>query len=145
MKKPRKCRNCPNIVYGRREICDDCRRRIIRSRARIRKKKWYNRMTDRERKLRNRNMQLSRYGLNNDDFLVMLEQQGGLCAICRKPPRPGRKLSVDHNHKTGQIRGLLCTRCNNHVAIVENKLDEIRKYLDQYEGQNANHSQSISG
>jgi hypothetical protein len=45
----------------------------------------------------------------------MLEFQKGVCAICKKPPKPGRSLCVDHQHggeHAGRIRGLLCFSCN---------------------------------
>lgn len=47
----------------------------------------------------------------------MHDKQGGKCAVCRKPPRPGKKLCVDHNHKTGAVRGLLCKRCNTALGF----------------------------
>lgn len=50
------------------------------------------------------------YGLSKAEYAAVLEAQGGLCAIC-KGARPYR-LAVDHNHKTGEVRGLLCKRCN---------------------------------
>jgi len=45
------------------------------------------------------------------DRLVALH--GNRCSICGRPPREGgRRLDVDHDHKTGRVRGLLCHRCN---------------------------------
>ncbi len=51
------------------------------------------------------------YGLTEADYDALLRNQGGRCAICRKPPAK-RRLEVDHNHKTGEVRGLLCWYCN---------------------------------
>lgn len=51
------------------------------------------------------------YGISIQDYDEMLEAQQGRCAICRKHPKK-RRLGVDHNHRTGRIRGLLCMRCN---------------------------------
>jgi len=45
----------------------------------------------------------------------MLEAQHGLCAICLRPPKEGKRLAVDHNHKTGKVRGLLCWFCNKRL------------------------------
>ncbi|KKL16712.1 hypothetical protein LCGC14_2492820 [marine sediment metagenome] len=51
------------------------------------------------------------YGISLDEYNAMLEAQDGRCVICRR--LPGKKrLSVDHNHETGLVRGLLCNRCN---------------------------------
>jgi hypothetical protein len=68
------------------------------------------------------------YGLSRDEYAAILWAQGGVCAICRRPetartkdgrPRP---LAVDHDHKTGVIRGLLCTSCN---TLLGKKRDEV--------------------
>lgn len=42
----------------------------------------------------------------------LFEAQEGKCAICRKPPPPGKVLQIDHDHRTLLIRGLLCVGCN---------------------------------
>ena len=46
----------------------------------------------------------------------MLEAQGGVCMICKEPRPEERTLHVDHDHETGEIRGLLCFRCNNAIG-----------------------------
>ncbi len=47
----------------------------------------------------------------------MFDEQDGKCMICKKPPR-SRKLAVDHNHQTGEVRSLLCTKCNTALGLV---------------------------
>lgn len=59
------------------------------------------------------------YGLRPEEYSSRLATQGGVCAICGEPPvadgpRPG--LSVDHDHQTGENRGLLCSRCNAGIG-----------------------------
>lgn len=56
----------------------------------------------------------TRYGLTLEDYECMLADQGGACAICGAPPKRNR-LHVDHDHKTGVVRGLLCARCNSSL------------------------------
>jgi len=57
-----------------------------------------------------------RYGIDLARYREMLEDQGNRCAICGKPADKEKKaLAVDHNHKTGYIRGLLCTHCNTNI------------------------------
>jgi hypothetical protein len=63
------------------------------------------------------------YGITCDDYWALSEQQGELCAICRKPPWPGRRLVVDHNHDTGAIDGLCHFGCNRRLPT------SLRRYL----------------
>jgi hypothetical protein len=63
---------------------------------------------------RTRNNDLKRnYGITLNEHTQMYEGQNGVCAVCEKPG-DGRwkKLCVDHDHKTGKVRQLLCRRCN---------------------------------
>ena len=53
--------------------------------------------------------------LPDDDYTALLDVQGGGCAICGATPKT-RRLHVDHDHRTGQVRGLLCHRCNRALA-----------------------------
>lgn len=52
------------------------------------------------------------YGIDLDDYHEILEGQGGRCAICGRLPSLKQSLVVDHDHRTGDVRGLLCVRCN---------------------------------
>src|SRR5579864_7604253 len=56
------------------------------------------------------------YGLNEKDYLELKNNQNNKCFICGKNPTPCKnspgRLSVDHNHSTGQIRSLICRNCN---------------------------------
>jgi len=54
------------------------------------------------------------YGVTHDEFLALLAAQDGVCAICggTEESKRQRTLSVDHDHATGVVRGLLCNRCN---------------------------------
>jgi hypothetical protein len=53
------------------------------------------------------------FNLTLEDYDAILQHQGGCCFICGNPPKEdGRRLAVDHDHKTGLVRGLLCWGCN---------------------------------
>ncbi len=64
--------------------------------------------------------------------------QGGGCALCGSPPRT-RQLHIDHDHKTGRVRGLLCFRCNRalpHYMSAE-WLRRAADYIERAGGDNA--------
>jgi hypothetical protein len=81
-----------------------------------------------------------RFGITLAQYNELLEDQGGVCAICAQPEtaiRQGRvlPLSVDHNHRTGALRGLLCTACNigiGSLAESEERLDAAKAYLQKW-------------
>lgn len=54
------------------------------------------------------------YGIGEEDYEAILASQAGLCGICGKPPKTIR-LAVEHDHRTGLIRGLCCSWCNRFV------------------------------
>lgn len=65
----------------------------------------------------------SQYGISLEEYNLMYEKQGGVCAICLKPEksidkRTGKiyNLSVDHCHNTSKVRGLLCIKCNTGIG-----------------------------
>ena len=55
------------------------------------------------------------YGLTLAQYAKMLKRQGGACAICKRPPKAGKNLHVDHDHKTNRVRGLLDFFCNHRL------------------------------
>ena len=61
---------------------------------------------------------LRRYRMTPEEYEKLLKIQNGVCAICLNVESIKRKkrLSVDHNHQTGKIRGLLCSKCNNGIG-----------------------------
>ena len=73
------------------------------------------------------------YGITLDDYNKMFKQQNGKCAICKRHQNNlTRTLCVDHDHKTNQVRALLCVTCNTDVSVVEDRLKEMLKYLNKY-------------
>lgn len=122
------CDNPKGLGKGR-QYCDEHRdqakeRRRVDAVTRI--KRW---VTDNRirHSITNR---ANRYGLHPDDFLELLEFQDGCCAICRQAG--GLDLQIDHDHKTGEVRGLLCRPCNNLIALARDRvhiLDSAGSYL----------------
>lgn len=79
--------------------------------------------------VRNQDM-LKRYGIGVSDYDRMHTEQEGLCAVCLEPERETdsrikktRRLSVDHCHSRGHIRGLLCAKCNQGLGSFRDRID----------------------
>lgn len=66
------------------------------------------------------------YGLTRAAWSAMLVEQDGLCAICYDRPA----VAVDHDHETGQVRGLLCKGCNVALGVLGDNEESIRRVLD---------------
>lgn len=71
------------------------------------------------------------YGITTEEYDRMLAEQGGSCAICDREPKK-RRLSVDHDHSTGKVRGLLCTPCRSSIVYFANRLNLIKEYISKH-------------
>ncbi|MCP4251056.1 MAG: hypothetical protein GY778_28800 [bacterium] len=69
---------------------------------------------------------LRKYGLSVEGFRLMLYAQDGVCLLCRRTDQFGRRLAVDHCHETGEIRGLLCGRCNVALGMLRDDPELLR-------------------
>lgn len=84
----------------------------------------------------------TRYGLSLDDDEKMLIDQNGVCAICNEKEtvidfryNKLRRLSIDHCHKTGKVRSLLCSRCNTVIGLIKESdfiINNIKNYLEKH-------------
>lgn len=74
---------------------------------------------------------IRQYGITQVQYDQMFEAQCGVCLLCSKSEAvEGRKLSIDHDHKTGKVRGLLCAFCNRHLSVVDLVgIERITQYL----------------
>ena len=116
---------------GHRTTCIKCDKRYL--------KKWYKGlMEDKRREIYNkwrkenpdkfkksqRRRKLKReYGITIDDYDAMLKKQGYCCAICGSARPDGKgNFHIDHNHKTGKIRGLLCYKCNSVLGYAHDNI-----------------------
>lgn len=89
---------------------------------------------------------IRKFGITLADFQALVDKQGGVCAICGKPPtialgqrRQGRavrpRLVVDHDHVSGAVRGLLCTPCNRGIGLLGDDPRRLRAAFTYLEGQ----------
>jgi hypothetical protein len=74
-------------------------------------------------------------GITDELYFEMLERQSGHCALCPATPKT-RRLHVDHDHKTKQVRGLLCMRCNRALPswITVEWVERVFGYLKYGDG-----------
>lgn len=115
---------------GRDSMCKQCKATMSRTRREdpaVRSREW---QLTRER----------RYGLQPGQYDEILAAQGGTCAICRNSSKDERSFDVDHDHITGEIRGLLCNGCNKGLgsfqddpAILSAAIDYLARYNRQQE------------
>ena len=129
--RQKKCRRCELILdvacfYACRRMKDGlhsyCKRCC----------KWYNDRLYANDPLR---WVRARHGMLKGDYERMLESQFGACAICLRTDSGHvmyPRLVVDHDHKTGEVRGLLCHPCNSAVGLLRDNIDAVgrmEKYL----------------
>lgn len=79
-----------------------------------------------------------KYGIDAAQYDLMLAKQNGVCAICKNVERSSMfgnrvKLAVDHCHKTGKVRGLLCSGCNTGIGHFNEDPERIRRAIDYVE------------
>lgn len=67
-----------------------------------------------------------RCGLQQDEFLQISKKQKGKCLICKKKVV---RLCIDHNHKTGKVRGLLCQNCNAALGMVDENINVLKDMI----------------
>lgn len=122
------CRKCDNLRSSASH-----RNRDVKAHQ-LRQKEWRDARPHYDRKDRYKS-----YGLTIEQYNALFASQNGVCKICGNPPS-GKKsketfLHVDHDHVTGQIRGLLCNKCNRGLGQFLDKPELLRraaKYLDEF-------------
>jgi hypothetical protein len=72
------------------------------------------------------------YGITHADYVKMLEEQGGHCACCPTTPEDTvwGWLDIDHNHDTGEVRGLLCNPCNRALGLSKDNPQTVENWVD---------------
>lgn len=75
---------------------------------------------------------LKKYGLSYSDWELLLIRQNHVCAICKRP-ETGKTLAVDHCHRTGKVRGLLCAKCNQGIGMFDDNASSLRTAAEYLE------------
>lgn len=76
-----------------------------------------------------------RYNITPEDYERMYEEQGGVCAICGGPQASDKKrFDIDHDHTTGEVRGLLCNNCNRGLGHLQDSVPLLKKAVEYLSG-----------
>ena len=122
----KECRNKANKRY--RELHPD---KIQEHNNRLKnwRKEYYN-IPENKEKLRNNHLK-KKYNITVEEYDLLFSKQNGVCAICGKPETSTKtsNLAVDHNHLTGDIRGLLCNKCNRGLGYFEDSPELLYKAI----------------
>lgn len=129
--------------YAKKRECKACLNARSRAWAKANRDKvlaaqkdWDKRNPD-KRKANWRKKNLKQFGLTLEQYGLMFESQGGGCAICGGINPNGRRLSVDHCHRTGRIRGLLCSTCNTMLGHARDDVALLRKAINYIQNSNS--------
>ncbi len=134
----RNCFKCNKEFEGTYSWCPECKRLYMREYQKSNKDK----ISDQMRKWRKINPESTKnsklkfsYNITLDQYNSILIAQNNCCAICKRHKDEfKRDLAVDHCHKTGKIRGLLCTGCNRGIAYLKDNIETCLsaiKYLNK--------------
>jgi len=78
------------------------------------------------------------YGITLNDYEKMLKEQGDGCKICGKTEeQEGRRLAIDHCHSSGEVRGILCSNCNQAIGLLNDDVEVIEKAAEYIKYSNA--------
>lgn len=112
---------------GLHSQCKACMRPYEKARVRVRTARYAERWRIR-----------TKYGITHSDLDRMLEEQDYKCALCGQPETTGdgrggvARLSIDHSHITGNVRALLCRRCNTGEGAIQT-IERAKKLIAYYE------------
>lgn len=119
-----KARRTPN---GLRFDCKDCA-----------KQRYQENRSNEVKRMRRRHI-ATEFGINERTYQELFTAQGGVCAICGKPETKMFRgsvssLSIDHDHDTGKIRGLLCSSCNLGLGYFKDSIESLSNAIDYLMG-----------
>ncbi|VVB53256.1 Recombination endonuclease VII [uncultured archaeon] len=124
-----KCLNCPKLVNSKAFRCRLCYSKIRKTRNGTfgeYRQSW---------------TRVKKYGIDNEDFEVLYQAFRGKCGICEKSllritkgKSTKDRACIDHNHLTGNIRGILCHHCNTSLGMFLDSQELLEKAKDYLNG-----------
>jgi hypothetical protein len=142
MKKCSKCKqdkpldqfhNMVRSTDGKQKTCKSCQKAYSQSDVCKQNRKAYYQRTREQHISRNLT---NLYGISYEQYADMLDKQQGQCCICKAPSHNNGRLHVDHCHRTGKVRGLLCHYCNTMIGLAKESgqtLQSAINYLNEHE------------
>lgn len=133
---------------GHKSKCIPCAKQITKNwslenlkEVRAKAREWHIKNPERSKQSAKASKMKSKYGVTICVYDKMLESQNNACAICLKPEklidsRTGniRALSIDHCHKTGKVRGLLCSSCNHLLGRAKDSITTLLNAVEYLRG-----------
>lgn len=163
MKQCKSCGSSFPVNFNQRYCSDLCAKTFRKQQAKEGKASYYNRNKDKIKKsskawyeankerasvrskaYRQANKEaiagarfIAKYGITSQEYKELESSQSGVCAICWGKDRDcrNRPLSVDHDHSTGKVRGLLCGHCNKALGLLNDNLSTVEKafrYMEKH-------------
>lgn len=121
---------------GKSYRCRSCRKKHRRKKeTRERTSKYNQKYAEQNPELMKRkdrkNMLKRFWNMTEEQFQTLLDRQNGTCALCDKTEsNPNKALCIDHNHTTGEIRGLLCDNHNRALGLFNDSIEELEKAIE---------------
>ncbi len=107
----------------------------IPGREKVTKARWYKANRERLRAKHRLRFNANKVGISLEEFTALFNKQKGVCAICGNPETHlsnaglTKRLSIDHCHATGVVRGLLCDNCNHAIGHVKENVRVLKEMI----------------
>ena len=126
------CKSCVNLYFRQRYEKDP---EGQRNKSREYRKKLRTEFPEKLKESQRKSALKKHYNLTLEEYNLKLQEQNGVCEICKTPPNK-KQLAVDHCHKTGKIRKLLCANCNTALGLLYddvNIITSLRNYIIKHQ------------
>lgn len=127
-----RCKECNKIDHKRRYENDQ---EGQRNRSKEYKQKLRNEFPEKLKESQRKSALKKNYNMTLEEYNLKLKEQNGVCAICKTPPNK-KQLAVDHCHKTGKNRKLLCANCNTALGLLYDDLNiitSLKNYIIEHQ------------
>lgn len=119
--------------FGRHSYCKNCAKLKRKSEGdsyRVKQKQWrinnYEHYTTYARLWNYKKLGIK---ITEEEYRILVKEQDNKCALCRTSPKTRRVLCLDHDHKTGKVRGLLCNDCNIGLGKFKDNVEILAKSI----------------